>query len=599
MRNSIRNFSIIAHIDHGKSTFADRILEITHAVEKRKMHPQFLDRMDIERERGITIRSQPVKLNYRAKDGKTYELNLIDTPGHVDFTYEVSRSLKACEGAILLVDASQGVEAQTVSNVYLAMDNDLEIIPVINKIDLSNADVDATLKEIENLLGFVKDEIYLVSAKTGEGVGDVLEAVIDRLPSPSGNTDAPLKALVFGAEYDEYRGIIVHIRCFDGRITAGMSIKFMATEEVHKVEEVGIFTPDLSSTNAIEAGEVGYVIANIKSIRIVRIGDTITSEKNPCSAPLPGYREVKPMVFCGMYPVDTVDYEALRYALEKIKLNDASIVFEENNSPALGFGFRVGFLGLLHMDVIRERLEKEYSLNIIMTIPNVPYKIELANSQMKVISNPADFPPMNEVKSIREPYALLSIITPQQYMSGVIELVKAKRGEFKSMNYITPFRVLIEFEMPYQEMIFGFFDKLKAVSHGYASLDYQIEDYRTSELVRVDILVNKERVDAMSMIIHKNKASTVAREVLKKLRELIPRHLFKIPLQAVVGEHIIARETIRELRKDVLAKCYGGDVTRKKKLLEKQKRGKKRMMEVGKVNIPQSAFLALLKIENK
>ncbi len=599
MGSLIRNFSIIAHIDHGKSTFADRILEITHAVESRKMHPQFLDRMDIERERGITIKSQPVKLNYVAKSGGVYEFNLIDTPGHVDFTYEVSRSLKACEGAILLIDASQGVEAQTVSNVYLAMDNNLEIIPVINKIDLSNADIDATLKEIKNLLGFDKEEVYLVSAKTGEGVRDVLEAVVKKIPPPSGDPKAPLKALVFGAEYNEYRGIIVHIRCFDGEIRAGMPIRFMATGEVHKVEEVGIFSPELTPTDIIKAGEVGYVIANIKSIRAIRIGDTITREDKPCSEALPGYKEVKPMVFCGMYPVDTVDYEALRYALEKIKLNDASIIFEESNSPALGFGFRAGFLGLLHMDVIRERLEREYALNIVMTIPNVPYKVALLNGETKVISNPADFPPMSEIKTIEEPYVSLSIITPQQYMSGVIELVKAKRGEFKSMNYITPSRVIIEFDMPYEEMIFGFFDKLKAVSHGYASLDYQVKDYRTSELVRVDILVNKERVDAMSMIIHRDKAEAVSREVLKRLKELIPRHLFKIPLQAAIGEHIIARETISALRKDVLAKCYGGDVTRKKKLLEKQKRGKKRMMEVGRVNIPQSAFLALLNIEEK
>ena len=596
-RELIRNISIIAHIDHGKTTLVDRFLDITGSVEHRRMKEQFMDSMDIERERGITIKSKPVKLNYRGNDGITYEINIIDTPGHVDFNYEVSRSLAACEGTILLVDASQGVEAQTVGNTYLAIENDLELIPVLNKIDIPNANIEETLAEIVDLIGYGKDHCLLASAKTGEGVKELLESVISKVPCPSGSLEASLKALIFDAIYDKYRGVVVHVRIFDGSVKAGDKIMMMSSKEVFEVIEVGYFLPQMTSTKVLNAGEVGYIIAVIKEVTSAKIGDTITSASNPISKPLPGYKEAKPMVYAGMFPGMPEYYDELRKALDKFKLNDAALDFQPENSPALGFGFRVGFLGLLHMDVVRERLEREFDITCILTAPNVVYRITESNGSVLEITNPASFPEPGEFARVEEPFVELSIITPSEYMGNLIGFVTTeKRGEFKAVENAGKNRVVMKFVAPLSEIMFDFFDRMKALSRGYASMDYDIIGYRESNLVKVTILVNRETVDSLSFITHVDKEYSTAKKVVDKLSELIPQHQFQIPIQAKSRGRIIARSDIKALRKDVLAKCYGGDVTRKMKLLEKQKEGKKRMREIGQVTIPQNAFLAILRI---
>ncbi|HOI34988.1 GTP-binding membrane protein [Mesotoga infera] len=596
-RDLIRNISIIAHIDHGKTTLVDRFLDITGTVEHRRMKDQFMDSMDIERERGITIKSKPVKLNYTARDGKTYEINIIDTPGHVDFNYEVSRSLAACEGAILLVDASQGVEAQTVGNTYLAIENDLELIPVLNKIDIPNANIEETLAEIVDLIGYKAEECLLASAKTGEGVVEILEAVIERIPPPSGDILAPLKALIFDAVYDKYRGVVVHVRVFEGSVRGGDRIMMMSSREIFEVIEVGYFLPQMVPTDSIDAGEVGYIIAVIKEVASAKIGDTITGATNSTPEALPGYRVAKPMVYAGMFPGMPEYYEELRKALDKFKLNDAALVFEPESSPALGFGFRVGFLGLLHMDVVRERLEREFEITCILTAPNVVYRVTMNDGTVREITNPASFPEPGEFAKVEEPFVELSIITPSDYMGNLIGFITTeKRGEFKAVENAGKNRVVMKFVTPLSEIMFDFFDRMKALSRGYASMDYDIIGYRESNLVKVTILVNKETVDSLSFIVHVDKEYAVAKKVVDKLSELIPQHQFQIPIQAKARGRIIARSDIKALRKDVLAKCYGGDVTRKMKLLEKQKEGKKRMREIGQVTIPQNAFLAILRI---
>ncbi len=593
----IRNICIIAHIDHGKTTLIDRILELTKTVSSRQMREQFLDMMDIERERGITIKAQPVKVYYDAKDGNRYEINIIDTPGHVDFSYEVGRSMAACEGAVLLVDASQGVEAQTVAHTYLAIEHDLEIIPVINKIDLPNANIEDTALQIMDLLGVEEEEILKVSAKNGTGVIDLLEAIVKRVPPPKGRADDKLVSLIFDARYDKYRGVVVSVRIFSGRVEKGDKIMTMSNGMVYEVSEVGAFTPFMKETEALSAGEVGYIIAGIKEVSQARVGDTITLASDPADKPLPGYKEIKPMVYAGMYPGLPEYYEDLRKALEKLKLNDSALVFEPDNSPALGFGFRVGFLGLLHMDVVRERIEREFDLAVILTAPNVMYKVKLRNGEMIEVTNPAKFPDEADVEEVYEPYVDLSIITPNEFVGNMINLVQVeKRGRLYTTENAGKNRVILRFEAPLSEIIFDFFDRMKALSRGYASMDYEFLEYRKSDLVKVSILVNKEPVDALAFVVHRSKAYTVARKVVEKLKDLIPRHQFQIPIQAKAGGRIIARSDIKALRKDVLAKCYGGDVTRKMKLLEKQKEGKKRLREIGMVRIPQEAFLALLRI---
>ncbi|PLV60275.1 translation elongation factor 4 [Thermotoga sp. KOL6] len=593
----IRNICIIAHIDHGKTTLVDRILEITNTVDKRKMREQYLDMMDIERERGITIKAQPVKVMYKAKDGNVYEINIIDTPGHVDFSYEVGRSMAACEGAILLVDATQGVEAQTVAHTYLAIEYDLEIIPVVNKIDLPNANIEETMLEIKDLLGVDEKEILLVSAKEGTGVKELLETIVERVPPPRGNVNEKLKALIFDAKYDNYKGVIVHVRLFGGQVKPGDRIMTFSNGKIYEVQEVGVFSPEMVSSDSLSAGEVGYIIAGIKEVVDARVGDTITSADDPVDEPLPGYREIKPMVFAGMFPGLPEYYEELRKALEKLKLNDSALSFEPTMSPALGFGFRCGFLGPLHMDVVRERIEREFDLAVILTAPNVRYKVVLRNGQEVEITDPSKFPDEGEILEVYEPYVDLSIITPTDYIGALINLVQnEKRGELKATENAGRNRVILRFDAPLAEIIYDFFDKMKAVSRGYASMDYEFKEYRKSDLVKVTILVNKEPVDALSFIVHRSKAYQVARRMVEKLKELIPRHQFQIPIQAKAGGRIIARADIKALRKDVLAKCYGGDVTRKMKLLEKQKEGKKKLREIGRVTIPQEAFLALLKI---
>ena len=592
----IRNICIIAHIDHGKTTLIDRILEITGSVDPHKMREQFLDMMDIERERGITIKAQPVKVLYRARDGKTYEINIIDTPGHVDFSYEVGRSMAACEGAILLVDATQGVEAQTVAHTYLALENDLEIIPAVNKIDLPSANVEEVSLEIMDLLGVNEDEILRVSAKEGTGVEDLLESVVRRVPPPEGRLDDRLAALIFDARYDKYRGVVISVRVFSGRIKPGDSIITMSNGAEYEVDEVGVFTPFMKPVDSLSAGEVGYVIAGIKEVSMARVGDTITHSSNPTPSPLPGYREIKPMVYAGMYPGLPEYYQDLRKALEKLKLNDSALTFEPDNSPALGFGFRCGFLGLLHMDVVRERIEREYELAVILTAPNVMYRVKMRNGEILEVTNPAKFPD-EDVEEVYEPYVDLSIITPTDYMGNMINLVQVeKRGELYATENAGRNRVILRFHAPLSEIIFDFFDRMKALSRGYASMDYEFLEYRKSDLVKITILVNREPVDALAFIAHRSKAYQIARKVVEKLKDLIPRHQFQIPIQAKAGGRIIARTDIKALRKDVLAKCYGGDVTRKMKLLEKQKEGKKRLREIGRVRIPQEAFLAILKI---
>ncbi len=592
--NRIRNFCIIAHIDHGKSTLADRFLEITGTIPERKMMEQYLDMLEIERERGITIKAQPVRMEY-----KGFILNLIDTPGHVDFTYEVSRSLAACEGAILVVDATQGVEAQTVANAFLAIENDLEIIPVINKIDLPNADPERVKREIEEAIGLNASQAILASAKEGIGIEEILEAVINKIPPPKGDPKAPLKALIFDSIYNSYRGVVIYIRVKEGIIRPGQKIMIMSTGQVYEVEEVGVFTPEMKPTEGLGTGEVGYVIAGIKDLRQARVGDTITDALNPAKEPLPGYKKIKPVVFCGVYPVDRTDFENLRDALEKLRLNDASISFEPESSAALGAGFRCGFLGMLHMEVALERLRREFDVDLIATAPNVVYRVVKHSSEVIEIDNPAKFPPLGEIKEIQEPFVRVTIFTPTEFVGNIMPFLQERRGTFKSMDYLSPQRVMLVYEVPLAEIIIDFHDKLKSLSKGYASMDYEPIGYRTSDLVKVDILIHYEPVDAFSFIVHREKAYHKAIALLQKLKEMIPRQLFEVVIQAAIGKKVIARVDIKPLRKDVLAKCYGGDVTRKKKLLEKQKEGKKKMKALGRVNVPTEAFLALMRLERE
>ena len=596
-QNKIRNFSIIAHIDHGKSTLADRLIEYTGTLTKREMEAQILDSMDLERERGITIKAQAVRSSYKAKNGEEYMLNFIDTPGHVDFTYEVSRALAACEGALLVIDATQGIEAQTLANVYLALDNDLEIIPVINKVDLPSADPDRVKHEIEEVIGIDASEAVLTSAKTGLGIEDVLEAIVAKVPAPSGISDSPLKALVFDSKFDAYKGVVLYVRVIDGRIKPGMKIKMMATNAEFEVTEVGVFKPNLVNVDSLEVGQVGFFAAAIKNVKDARVGDTVTDANNPAAEALPGYRKATPMVFCGLYPVENSDYDNLRVALEKLQLNDASLVFEPETSVALGFGFRCGFLGLLHMDVIKERLEREYNLTLITTAPNVIYQVFRTNGDVELVDNPSNFPDPTVIDHVEEPYVNATIIVPKDYVGAVMELSQEKRGEYENMTYLDETRVMIHYALPLSEIIYDYFDRLKSVTRGYASLDYELAGYRASSLVKVDILLNGEPVDALSAIVHREKAVSRGRQLVEKLRSLIPRQMFEIPVQAAIGNKVIARENVRAMRKDVLAKCYGGDISRKRKLLEKQKEGKKRMKQVGSVELPQEAFMAILKMD--
>ena len=592
----IRNFSIIAHIDHGKSTLADRILEITQTVDARNMKEQLLDSMELERERGITIKLNAVQIRYKAKDGIEYIMHLIDTPGHVDFTYEVSRSLAACEGALLVVDATQGIEAQTLANAYLAIDNNLEIIPVINKIDLPSADPERVKIEIENV-GLDASHVLLASAKEGIGISDILEEVVQKVPAPKGDPNAPLKALIFDSYYDQYRGVIPTIRIVDGTVRKGDKIFMMSTNAVYEVTAVGIYSPHEVEREFLSVGEVGWLSASIKDIRDVNVGDTITNAERKADEPLPGYRKLNPMVYSGLFPTDNTKYEELKDALEKLALNDSSLVFEPENSKALGFGFRVGFLGLLHMDIIQERLEREFGIDLIATAPSVIYKVNLTDGSTIYISNPSDMPDPVRIKEIEEPYVFATIMTPSGYVGPIMELCQNKRAIFKNMTYIDPTRVSLEYEMPLSEIIFDFFDKLKSNTKGYASFDYKLSRYLPSKLVKMDILINGDKVDALSCIVHRDQAYQRGKVITEKLKDLIPRQLFEVPIQAAVGNKIIARSTIKAMGKNVLAKCYGGDVSRKKKLLEKQKEGKKRMKMVGSVEIPQSAFLAVLKVD--
>ncbi|NCO24205.1 MAG: elongation factor 4 [Candidatus Infernicultor aquiphilus] len=595
--NHIRNFSIIAHIDHGKSTIADRLLEYTGTIPEREKKEQILDDMDLERERGITIKSKAVRLYYHSKDGKEYILNLIDTPGHVDFYYEVSRSLAACEGALLIIDASQGVQAQTLSNIHLAVKNNLKIIPIINKIDLANANPEKVIQELKNIPELKEEKVILASAKEGIGTSDIFEAIVNRIPPPSGKPNLPLRALIFDSVYNSYKGTIVYIKMVDGIIKPGMVIQTMSTKKNYEVTEIGIFRPKMQPIKTLTAGEVGYLIAGFKNIKDIRVGDTITDTVNPAQKILSGYKKVTPLVFCSIYPIDNKEYENLKIALEKLKLNDSSIFSEPETSQALGFGFRCGFLGLLHMEIVQERLEREYNINLIATAPSVMYKITKKNGGIIEISNPTAFPSKMEIEKIEEPYVKASIITPSQYIGVIMDLVQEKRGFFKNMEYIDEKIAKLDYDLPLNEIILDFFDKLKSRSSGYASLDYELKGYQVAELVKVDILVNHEFVDALSFIVHKVKAYQQARKIVEKLKEIIPRQLYEVPIQASIEQKVIARETIKALKKDVLAKCYGGDITRKRKLLEKQKAGKKRMKKIGRVEIPQEAFLGILKID--
>ena len=595
----IRNFSIIAHIDHGKSTLADRLIEKTGTLSKREMEDQILDNMSLERERGITIKDQAVQLDYHAKDGNDYILNLIDTPGHVDFNYEVSRALAACEGALLVIDATQGIEAQTLANVYLAMEHDLEIIPVINKVDLPSADPDRVIKEVEDVLGIDGSEAILCSAKTGLGIDEVLEAVVNRIPAPQGDDAAPLQALIFDSKFDSYKGVMLYLRVMNGCLKKGMTIRLMATGKVYEVTEVGVFKPALVNVEELGEGMVGFLAASIKNVRDARVGDTITDENHPAAKALPGYRKATPMVYCGLYPVENSDYDNLRDALEKLQLNDASLMFEPETSSALGFGFRCGFLGLLHMDVIKERLEREYNLALITTAPNVIYEVVRTNGDVEMVDNPSLFPPQTVIDHVEEPFVNATIIVPKEYVGPVMELSQEKRGEYANMTYLDENRVMLHYSLPLSEIIFDYFDRLKSVSRGYASLDYELSGYRPSDMATVDILLNEDPVDASSAIVHQDRAHVRRRALVEKLRKIIPRQLFEIPIQAAIGSKIIARENVSALRKDVLAKCYGGDITRKRKLLEKQKAGKKRMKQVGSVELPQEAFMAILKMDEK
>jgi GTP-binding protein LepA len=592
----VRNFSIIAHIDHGKSTLADRFLEHTGALRAREMEAQVLDSMDLERERGITIKAHAVRLTYQARDGRTYVLNLIDTPGHVDFQYEVTRSLSACEGALLLVDASQGVEAQTLANAYLAIDNDLEIIPVINKIDLPGAQPDEVRRQIQDIIGLDADEAILASGKAGTGVPEILEAIVARVPPPKGDPDAPLKALIFDSWYDAYRGVVILVRVLDGRLAPGMKIRLMAAGQDYQVEQIGVFNPKPVPVEELGVGEAGFLVANIKNVADARIGDTITESGRPTSTPFPGFKELKPMVFAGLYPVEGSKYAELREALEKLRLNDASFFFEPETSAALGFGFRCGFLGLLHMEIIQERLEREFDQDLITTAPGVLYWVTTTDGEVHEIDTPSKLPEPGRIKTIEEPVITATMMTPSEFVGPILELCQEKRGVQKGMEYIAADRVLVTYELPFNEVVLDFYDRLKTISRGYASLDYHISGYWVSPLVKLDILVNGEPVDALSIIVHSDNAYTRGRALTAKMRELIPRQMFEIAIQATIGSRVVARETVRALRKNVLAKCYGGDISRKRKLLEKQKEGKKRMKRVGRVEIPQEAFLAVLKI---
>lgn len=598
-QNKIRNFSIIAHIDHGKSTLADRLIETTGMLSKREMTAQVLDSMDLERERGITIKLKAVRLNYRAKDGEDYVLNLIDTPGHVDFNYEVSRSLAACEGAVLVVDATQGVEAQTLANVYLALDQDLEILPVINKIDLPGQRVDEVKEEIEDVIGLDTEGIPLISAKEGIGIEDVLEDIVKNVPAPQGNPAAPLQALIFDSYYDSYKGVVSFIRVMDGKLAPGMTIRMMSTGRTFDVTEVGVSSGGHKTLDALYAGEVGYVVASIKEVGEARVGDTITDNENPTAEPLPGYKEALPMVFCGIYPAEGVSYTVVREALEKLQVNDAALSFEAETSDALGYGYRCGFLGLLHMDVIQERLAREFNLELITTVPSVIYRVTTKDGVTKEIQNPGSLPDPTMIEKIEEPMVHADIMTPTEYVGAIMELCQNKRGIFRNMEYLEETRVVIHYTLPLNEVIYDFFDALKSKTRGYASLDYEVIGYEESDLVKLDILINGEVVDAFAMIVHASKAVEKGRVICERLREAIPRHQFAIPIQAAIGGKIIARENVRALRKDVLAKCYGGDISRKKKLLEKQKEGKKRMQQVGNVEIPQEAFLSVLKYDEE
>jgi len=595
----IRNFCIIAHIDHGKSTLADRLIEKTGVISARDMEEQVLDNMDLERERGITIKLQSVKLTYKAQDGQEYIFNLIDTPGHVDFTYEVSRSLAACEGAVLVVDATQGIEAQTLANVYLALDNNLELYPVINKIDLPSADPENVKKEIEDVIGLDASYAALVSAKEGINIDEVLEGIVKNIPHPAGDEKEPLKALIFDSLYDSYRGVIAYIRVIDGVLKPGMKMRMMANGREYEVVEVGTMNPHLNPTGVLMAGDVGYVTGSIKNVKDVHVGDTITDADNPCKEALPGYRKVTSMVYCGIYPADGADYDNLRDALEKLQLNDAALLFEPETSMALGFGFRCGFLGLLHMEIIQERLEREYNLNLVTTAPSVIYHITKTNGEKFEVSNPANLPAPQEIEFMEEPIVKATIMTPTEYVGAIMELCQNRRGTFKDMQYMEEKRAILHYELPLNEIIYDFFDALKSRTKGYASFDYELKGYEKSELVKLDILLNAETVDALSFIVHRDKAYARGRAIAEKLKDVIPRQMFEIPIQAAIGTKIIARETVKAMRKDVLAKCYGGDISRKKKLLEKQKEGKKRMRQVGSVELPQEAFMSVLKLDDK
>jgi GTP-binding protein LepA len=593
----IRNFSIIAHIDHGKSTLADRILELTGTVDPAKMRAQVLDSMDLERERGITIKAQAVRVSYRAANGDTYRLHLIDTPGHVDFSYEVSRSLAACEGALLVVDAAQGVEAQTVANTYAAVEAGLELIPVLNKVDLPSAEPDVVAGQITDLIGGDPDDVLRISAKTGEGVGEVLEAIVERIPPPQGEPEAPARALIFDSEFDQYRGVVAYVRMVDGRFSRREAIAAMQAGTEAEIDEMGHLVPELRATDEMSAGEVGYVITGIKDVALLRVGDTLTSRAGPAAGPLPGYREVKPVVFCGLFPIDTDQYEDLRDALERLALNDAALSYEPETSEALGFGFRCGFLGLLHMDIVRERLEREYDLELLATTPNVRYEARMRGGELVEVRSPAEMPEPDAVEEILEPFILATIVTPSEYVGAVMELCQGRRGTHVDLHYLSPERVQLQYELPLAEIVLDFYDQLKSGTRGYASLDYEPIGQRASDLVKLDVLLAGDRVDALSIIVHRDNAYPAGKALVERLQRTIPRQLFDVPVQAAIGSRVLARETVKALRKDVTAKLYGGDVTRKRKLLEKQKSGKKRMKQVGRVEVPQEAFLSVLELD--